>query len=205
MLIEEYPKEVALKDGTKVAIRTLVPDDFGRLLAFFEALPEEDRVFLRHDVRDPEVIRKWTRDLDLERVIPIVAIDGDELVGNGSLHFMPHECMRHVGHIRLVPARSRRNKGLGALLARELVALAEERDIERLQAHVIEDNVGAVKMFEALGFTKEAVLKGMIKDRSWKVRDLAVMVNDVANLTSIMEEWIQESMLPGYRAPGDGA
>lgn len=205
MLMDEYPKKVTLKDGTSVVIRLLVPDDFDHLLSFFEALPEEDRVFLRHDVRNPEVVRKWTEEHDLARVIPLVALDGDELVGSGSLHFMPHECMQHVGHIRLVTARSRRNKGLGALIARELVALAEERDLEKLQAHVIKDNLGAVKMLEALGFTTEAVLKGMIKDRSWKTRDLAIMVNEVANLTRIMEDWIQQSMLPSHRVPGDGA
>ena len=29
--------------------------------------------------------------------------------------------------------------------------------------------------------------------------------NDVANLTQVMEEWLQESMLPSHRVPGDGA
>ncbi len=205
MLIDTYPKTVALKDGKSVVIRPLVRDDFDQLLTFFRSLPEEDRVFLRHDVSDPEVVRKWTEELDLVRTIPLVAFDDDELVASGSLHIMPHECMEHVGHIRLVTARSHRNKGLGGLISRELVAFAEERNLEKLQAHVVKDNLGAVKMFEALGFQTEAVLKGMIKDRTWKTRDLAIMVNDVANLTQIMEEWIQESMLPSHRVPGDGA
>jgi L-amino acid N-acyltransferase YncA len=205
MLIEAYPKTVRLKDGSSVVIRPLVRDDFDQLLTFFRSLPEEDRIFLRHDVSDPEVVRKWTEEHDLQRVVPLVAFDGDELVASGSLHIMPHECMQHVGHVRLVTARSHRSKGLGGRITRELVALAEERDLEKLQAHVIKDNLGAVKMFETLGFKTEAVLKGMIKDRTWRTRDLAIMVNDVANLTQIMEAWIQESMLPSHRVPGDGA
>jgi L-amino acid N-acyltransferase YncA len=205
MLLNAYPKTVRLKDGQEAVIRPLARGDFDRLLSFFQALPEEDRIFLRDNVSDPELVRKWTEQLNFGRVVPLVALDEDELVASGSLHIMPHECMRHVGHVRLVTARSHRNKGLGGLLTRELVALAEERNLEKLQAHVIKDNLGAVRMFETLGFKTEAVLSGMIKDRSWKTRDLAIMVNDVANLTNIMEEWIQEAMLPSHRVPGDGA
>jgi len=186
-------------------IRPLAQDDFDPLFEFFKTLTDEDRVFLRHDVSDPEVVRSWTEEVDFERVIPLVAFDGSELVGNGSLHFMRHGWTQHVGHVRLVTARSHRGKGLGGLIARELVALAEERNIEKLQAQVINDNVGAVKMFETLGFKTVAILEGMVKDRAWKSHDLAIMVNDVANLTQVMEQWIQESMLASHRVPGDGA
>jgi L-amino acid N-acyltransferase YncA len=205
MLTDAYPKTVTLKDGETVTIRPLAREDFEPLLAFFRSLADEDRVFLRHDVTDPEIVRKWTEEIDFARVIPLVALDGDEIVGNGSLHFMRHGWTQHVGHIRLVTARSRRNKGLGGLITRELVALAEERNLEKLQAQVIQDNLGAVKMFETLGFTTVAVLEGMVKDRSWNSRNLAIMVNDVSNLTQVMEEWIQQAMLASHRVPGNGA
>ena len=204
-MLTKYPKTVKLKDGTSVIIRPLEPGDFDQLFNFFANLPEEDRLFLRHDVRDPAVVRQWTEDLNLERVIPLVAFDHDVLVGDGSLHIDPHEWQRHVGQVRMVTARSHRNKGLGGLLTRELVTLATNRNIEKLQAHVIEDNAGAIKMLKAVGFEKEAVLKGMVKDRTWKTRNLAIMVSDVANLDRILEDWIQFSMQPGYRAPGGGA
>ncbi len=205
MLMDEYPKTATLKDGNSVVIRQLQSDDFENLLDFFESLPDEDRIFLRHDVRDPELVRKWTAELDLDHIVPLVALDGDDLIASGSLHIIPHECMRHVGHIRLITGKPYRNTGLGGLIIRELVAIAEERNLEKLQAHVIQDNVGALKMLEAIGFAKEAVLKGMVKDRSWKTRDLAIMVNDVADLSRIMEDWIHQSMQPGHRVPGGGA
>ena len=205
MLLDAYPKTVTLKDGTNVVLRPLARGDFDQLYAFFKSLPEEDRVYFRHDVGDPELVRKWTEEIDLARVIPLVALAGEEIIADGSLHTVSHEWVRHVAHIRLVIARSHRSKGLGGLISRELVALAEERDIEKLQASIIEDNVGAVRMLEALGFKTVAVLEGMVKDRSWKNRNLAIMINDVANLTQTMEEWIQESMLPSHRVPGDGA
>ena len=205
MLTTAYPKTLTLKDGSSVVVRPLAKGDFESLLAFFDALPEEDRLFLRHDVHDRDLVRRWTEELDLSRVIPLVALDDDHFVASASLHFMAHDWIKHVGHIRLITARSHRNKGLGGLLARELVALAEERNLEKLQAHVIEDNISGVRMLEAIGFKTAAVLEGMVKDRTWKTRNLAIMVNDVSNLTQLMEEWIQESMLPSHRVSGDGA
>lgn len=205
MLTEVYPKSAKLKDGRNIVIRPLAQDDFDRLHLFFRALPEGDRVFLRHDVRDPEMIRKWTEELDLEHVVPLVALDGDDIVASGSLHIMAHGWMRHVGHVRLVTARTHRQQGLGGIIARELVSLAATRNLEKLQAHVIEDNRGAIRMFEAVGFETVAVLEGMVKDQTGKERNLAIMVNSVANLTRLMEEWIQEMMLPSHRVPGDGA
>lgn len=203
-LTTAYPKTVKLKDHRSVVIRPLAQDDFDLLHASFLALPEEDRIFLRHDVRDPELVREWTRNLDFERCIPLVALDGDQIVGNGRLYMMTHGWMQHVGLIRLITAGTHRHAGLGALILRELVALAEERNLEKLQAQVIEDSVGAVKMCQAVGFETVAILKDMVKDQTGKKRNLAIMVNDVANLSRIMEDWIHDSMQPAYRVPGAG-
>ena len=205
MLTEAYPKTIKLKDGTEVVLRPLARDDFDDLHLFFRDLPDGDRLFLRHDVSDPQMIRKWTEELDYDRVIPLVALDDDRIVATGSLHIMAHGWMEHVGHIRLVTARSHRQRGLGGLIARELVNLAGGRNLEKLQAHVIADNEGAVRMFETVGFKTVAVLEGMVKDQAGRERNLAIMVNSVANLTQIMEEWIHDLTIPQFRVPGDGA
>lgn len=204
MLTRAYPKEVTLKDGHRVVIRPLNTGDFEKLCAFFEALPEEDRLFLRHDVTNPEVVRRWVERIDFNRVIPLVAEQGGKVVGDGTLHWANHGWSRHVGNIRLVTARTHRGVGLGTVIARELVALAEERELEKLQVQVIEDNVGSVKMCERVGFKMEAVLKDLVKDQRGQRRNLAIMTNDVANLSQIMEDWIQDSMLAQFRVPGEG-
>ena len=204
-MMRDYPKEVKLKDGRTAVLRLLAREDYEKLHAFFDALPDEDRLFLRHDVRDPELIRKWTENIDLKHVIPIVAEDGDRIVADGTLQITTHGWMQHVGVVRLVTARTHRHVGLGTLTARELVALAEERDLEKLQVHVIDDDHGSVKMFQTLGFEKAAVLKNLVKDQHGNKRNLAVMINDVVNLGRIMEDWLHDSMLPAFRVPGGGS
>ena len=204
MLTREYPKTVRLKDGREVVLRPLARDDFDRLHNFFAGLPDEDRLYLADDVSDPELIRKWTQEIDFGKVIPLVALDGDTIVADGTLHVPQGGWMRHVGHIRLVTSPTHRKSGLGTLVARDLVALAAERNLEKLQAHVIEDAEGAVRMFKAVGFEKEAVVRKLVKDQRGKERNLAIMINDVASLTRTLEDWIQDSMIPQFRAPGEG-
>jgi hypothetical protein len=70
MLNHAHPKNVRLRHGREVVLRPLARDDFGRLYSFFQAIPEEDRLYLAHDMSDPGLIRKWTDELDFERVIP---------------------------------------------------------------------------------------------------------------------------------------
>ena len=202
MFRRAYPKQAKLKDGRTVVIRPLETGDFERLLAFFQSLSEEERLFLRHNVCDPELIRKWTQELDFDRVIPLVAVDADQIVADGSLHMTLHGWSQHAGQIRLVTARAYRHVGLGTVIARELVAVAEQRGLAKLQAHVIEDDLGAMKMFRTLGFELAAVLKDMVKDQDGKLHNLTIMINDVADLSRIMEDWIQDSMIPAFRVPG---
>ncbi len=204
MLNHDYPKNVQLKDGREVVLRPLAQDDFGGLYSFFQAIPEEDRLYLAHDVSDPDLIRKWTEELDFERVIPLVALDQDRIVGDGTLHVAMRGWMQRVGQIRLVTAKSHRQTGLGTVIARDLVALAAERGLQKLQAHVIEDSVGAVRMFEAVGFNKVAVVEKLVRNQHGAERNLAIMINDVVSLAQTMEDWIRDMTIPAFRGSGEG-
>lgn len=199
MASDAFPKQATLKNGHAVTIRLLQRDDTDRLLAFFRALPEQDRLFLQHNVTDPKLVRKWTEKLDFDRTIPLVAADGDQIVADGTLHLSPHGWAQHVGQIRLVIANSYRHLGLGTVIARELVMLAEERELEKLYANVIEDDAVSVKMLQRLGFKTAAILKDLVKDQTGKTRNMAIMMNDVSEVGRILEDWIQDSMIPEFR------
>lgn len=204
MPLTVYPKEIPLKNNLKVVIRPLAKNDFDRLFAFFQALPQEEKMYLRHDVTDPAVVRGWAQKIDLEHVIPLVALDGDTIVADGTLHIATHGWMQHVAHLRLVVAPTHQRSGLGTVIAHELVEIAQHRGLEKLQAHVIESNAGALRMFERVGFQRAAVLKDLVKDRQGRKQNLVVLINDVERLGRIMEDWIQDTMLPSLRGSGEG-
>jgi len=204
MPLDTYPKELKLKDGRSITARLLDQGDLDRLRNFFHALPQEERAFFRHDVLDPELLRKWTTEIDLDHVVPLVAEADGALAALATLHFSRRGWLRHVGHLRLVIGFAHRRAGLGTLMTRELVGIAHHRDLEKVRVELTTDNAPLIEMLRKLGFDTAAVFKGIAKDIRGDTHDLAVMINDISNLSRLMEDWIVDSMIPAFRVPGGG-
>ena len=97
-------KTVTLKDQTQVLVRPMRSDDLERSLAFFRALPEEDRLPLRRDVTTPEVAQERMREIEEGSARRLVALVGDEIVADGTLDLAHYGWERHVGEMRLIVA-----------------------------------------------------------------------------------------------------
>ena len=95
----DYPKAIALRDESRLALRPLEPDDKLRLLRFFQRIPEEDRYYLKDNVVSPEVVHEWTAHINPERVTAIVAVAGDEIVGDATLHVSRAPARAHAGEL----------------------------------------------------------------------------------------------------------
>lgn len=186
--MENYPKTVKIKDGTSVVIRPLTQDDSPALLAFFRALPADDRLFLREEVTKKEVIDSWITQLDYEKVLPIVAVKDSAIIGDATLHFNQHGWHRHMAEIRCVVAREYQKKGLGTILMHELVSHASQRGVDRIRAEMMDTQISAQRAFRRLGFKKEAELKSFVIDIDGKSHNLVIMVNDVSELWKKMED-----------------
>ncbi len=192
MNLAEYPLQALLRDGTQVAIRPMEAKDGPPVLEFFRALPEEDRLFLRDDVTSPEWLERFVSQIDFDTMVPLLAEQHGKVVGNAALYRTRHGWSAHVGEIRVAVARSFQRKGLGTVLARELVKLAVEAGIEKMVASVVDNQVGAKRAFEKLGFRPEAVLKGHVKDVHGAKRDLVLMANDVSHIWESMESLLRD-------------
>jgi RimJ/RimL family protein N-acetyltransferase len=190
--MEDYRKKVTLSDGTHATLRTVNKNDKAGLMKFFAGVPEEDRLFLRDNVTKEEVVDRWMRDLDYDRVLPIIAeVEGD-IVADATLHMSLQGWTRHVGEIRIVVARAYQKKGLGTILARELFQYAVQKGLQKIEASVMDGQVGALKAFRALGFQEEAVLKNHLMDMNDKKHDLIVLTSDVAELWNRIEDLIRQ-------------
>ena len=177
--MKSYQKECKLKDGTVVMLRPLVAEDREGLIAFFQSLPEELRLYLRHDVTDVEIIKSWTENIDYSRVFPILAFDGDRVVGDVSLHRIPFGWKHHIGTIRVVVAPAYQAKGLGTLLIHEIVELAAEFGLEKLWAELPLNVPAVIAVFRKAGFSSKAVVEGLVKDLKDRNTDVVIMVCDI--------------------------
>lgn len=186
--MEQFPKEINLKDGTTMSIRPLSKRDGRALLAFFAALPKHDRFFLEEDVTRKEVISRWIEELNYDRVFTIIAEKDSRIHGHATLHFNTHGWQRHMAEMRCVISRKYQHKGLGTALMRELLSFADQKGITKISAQVMDIQASAKRALHKLGFRKAAELKDFVTDIRGKNHNLVVMVNNVPELWKKMED-----------------
>jgi ribosomal protein S18 acetylase RimI-like enzyme len=175
ILTKKYPRKVVLDDKSEVTFRPLRKDDEKALADFFRNLPLKDRACLKEDVADPKVIENWIYNLDYDNVLPIVATRNGTIAGDATLHFNPIGWTKHQGEIRLTTDINYRGKGLGTMLAEEIIDIAKQLGLELLSIEMAPGLFEAFSLFEKLGFTRAAVLKGFIIDLDGNETDLILM------------------------------
>ncbi len=189
-MLEDFPKEISLKTGEKIILRPMVKEDEKKLHAFFVRLDEKDRLFLKHDVTDPKVIRSWAEKLNYEHVIPILADIDDRIIGDATLHRLTTEEPSAIGEIRIVIDKDFRRRGLGTRLAKEIYYLALSMKMNKLIAEVVEDQDHLIKTCESLGFRRDKVLKDKAVDLHGEKHNLVIMSQDVDALWKTIEDLI---------------
>ena len=187
--LRRFPLTATLYDGSQVTIRPLQPEDKTHLLRFFLRVPEEDRFYLNNAVTAPEVIREFTDRIDLNQTIPLVAVDGDRVLADATLHRSRRTARRHVGELRIVVDPEYRGQGLGVRLIHELVQVGRDIDLRRIYFELVDRREqSAIQAAQAAGFEEVAVLKGRVRDIYGSLQDLVILElsfdddNDLAHL-----------------------
>jgi L-amino acid N-acyltransferase YncA len=179
-MLQEYPKEVVLKDGFSCTLRPMISDDLEGLYRFFVSLPERDLRYLRDDPTDRRLIEKWCREVNYDKVLPILAEHEGKILANITLHKQTFGWEKHVGEIRVTIATEVRQRGLGSRLVEEVSSLARAEGLDKLCAKVIASQTDAIQVFKKNGFDQVATLKNFIKDvHQDEYQDIAILVKEL--------------------------
>ncbi len=170
-----YPKVFKGKDGRAVVVRLATSDDIEALLTFFTNLPEEDRLHLRVDVTQRDVMTRRMGPVPRWTVVRLIGLFGDQVVAEASISHRTYGFESHVGEMRLLVANDFRRSGLATFLGRQVFAHAIVMDLEKIEAEMMEDEDHAVCCAEELGFEREGVLKNFVKDIKGNYHDLLIM------------------------------
>jgi L-amino acid N-acyltransferase YncA len=174
--IQVYPKTILLRDGCQAVIRPLAAEDASPLLKFFQRIPEDERYYLKEDVTSPEVIQDWCFNIDLARVVPIVALVGDEIVADATLHRSRAMARSQVGELRIVVDPAYREIGLGRRLIREMLDLGVEMGLTLAVFELVDRHENqAIAAAKSAGFQVSALLKERIRDFWGDHQDLVIM------------------------------
>lgn len=177
--IEDYTREFPLKNGLTCHVRPLEASDEQALHEFFCALPAHELMFIKHRVTDPEILHEWCQSIDYGRNLPLLAFLGDEVIGIATLHQQHGGWKRHVGRVSVHVHPARRGLGLARLLISELIDLARQSGLEKIEAEFIAKQEKAIKMFSLLGFSQLYCLPDYVKDMQAITHDYLVMGIDL--------------------------
>jgi len=170
-----YRQLVTLPDGARVLLRPLAHDDRQALIDLFAPISTDDLRYVRHKVNDPQLVGKWVDELDYDRVLPLVAVIGDRIVGNATLHFNPGPA-RHRAEVRIYLAKEIRRRGVGSRMLQALVDLAKRRNIYLIEAQILNDQTSVIKAFQKLGFELKTVLDDYFILPDGEMRDIALLI-----------------------------
>jgi L-amino acid N-acyltransferase YncA len=178
-MLEHYPKEIVIKDGTPVVIRPATKEDEQALNEFFSRIPQDERWFLRDDLADPVDLRRWIEQLDYNKVIPLVAVNQQDgaIIAEVRLHRRLARCLRHVAHLRIGVDPTYRNQRLGTWMLIDVIKLAMDLGLDKLLAEFVQGaEEAAIHAARRLDFFEHAIIRDYCKDVKGNYHDLLIMV-----------------------------
>ncbi len=178
-LLEQYPREFVLKAGFKCSVRPLEASHEKAFHEFFQAIPERERMFIKHRVTEPEVIHAWCQNIDYGRNLPLLAFAGDKIVGDATLHQQLGGWKRHIGRISVMVHPEFRGRGIAPTLVSELLEIARGIGLEKTEAEFIGEQEAALKTFGLMGFRTLMRLDDYVKDMQAVTHDFILMGLDL--------------------------
>jgi GNAT superfamily N-acetyltransferase len=186
--IRSYPRRVATEAGD-IEFRLMAQADQAAVLEFAQRLPVHDLLFLPRNIGEPKVLAAWIKEIERGAITSLLAVTAGRVVGCGTIVRDPLSWSPHVGEIRMVVASDVRGQGVGRALSQETFAMALGAGLEKLMVQMTVDQVGAIAIFEGLGFKAEALLHDHVRDFAGKKHDIVVLGHNVAQVRAQMEAY----------------
>jgi acetyltransferase len=176
-----YVDTCVLKNGTQVVLRPIRPEDEPLIVAFHRELSEDSvrqRYFefmsLNERVAHERLLRICFADYDREwTTVAEIEIKGTkeiqrkEIIGVGRLYRVPGT---PYARFAMIIVDRYHYLGLGTDLLKHLIGIARQEKIEMIDARILSENVGMIKLCRSLGFSITPDKDPDISVARWKAR-----------------------------------
>ena len=179
LALKEIDKSFTTDDGIEIEIRPLESNDEKAILSFFKNLPQPEVMFFKRRVSDPEVIKSWCENIELNSRLPLLALHEGKVVAISSLLQNKGGWKRHIGRISQSILPKYRQKGIAGKLVQELVDVARMAGLQKVEAEFIDKQEGGQKLFALLGFTHLLKLEDYVQDMQAINHDYVLMGMDL--------------------------
>lgn len=153
----DYVERATLRDGTKVVLRLIVPEDKAMLETGFLRWSPESRYarFLAAKTTLTEDELRYLTEVDQEDHFALGAVreDGDgrgEPIGVGIARFIRLPGLHATAEAAIAVSDEAQGRGLGKLLFLRLCAAAAERGLERFRCEVLGSNTGMASLIKEI-------------------------------------------------------
>lgn len=175
-MADRFPQEAVLRNGKRVLIRRFESRDTEELHRFFLSLPRQIRRFAWDNIEDRALIETWGQNIDYSRVLPLVAINGERLVADASLHRREGGPLRLVGRLKWLIDPEYRKQGLGTILVNDFIHIAQADGLRFLSCLLMRElEQDAIETLTVLGFQQQ-VLEGYGTDPDGNPHDMVKLV-----------------------------
>jgi GNAT superfamily N-acetyltransferase len=153
--------------------------DDTRLYRFFMAVPELERLFIKHPLNDRSLIREWTRHLDYEHNLPLLMLHDTQVIGEATVHQRLGGWKRHVGLVTVLTHPNYRGRDVAKMLVEEAVAVARHLGLKKLEAELNGERKVAIRALEQIGFRQLMRLPDYVWDMTSEPHDYVLMGMDL--------------------------
>lgn len=152
-------RQLTLRDGTRVVIRPIRPEDREIEREFVQNLSDESRYFrFLNAIRElsERMLSRFTRiDYDSEMALIAVIQENGREVEIGVARYIVNPDGRSC-EFAIVVADAWQHKGIGSRLMTQLMAAARDRGLESMEGLVLASNHKMLALMAALGFRIES-------------------------------------------------
>jgi GNAT superfamily N-acetyltransferase len=152
-----YDETEALKNGMRVRIRSIRPDDKNRLAEAFKNLDPESIYtrFFHHKKMLTEDELKSATELDSENAVAVVVTTGEgeheTIIGAGRYVVIDATSKWRCAEVAFTVEEDYHRQGIARILLQHLATIAREKGLSRFVAEVLPENRGMLTVFSRSG------------------------------------------------------
>jgi acyl-CoA synthetase (NDP forming)/RimJ/RimL family protein N-acetyltransferase len=142
-------RDVILRDGSALRLRSPEPGDEPAIKAFFDALAPDSRYMRFHGAGRTDVVSHDYAHADGDARVALLAHLGDRVVAVAGYDRLNEPAAAEVA---FAVADDLQRRGLATRMLEQLADVAAERGLQRFDAEVLADNRGMLRVFSSAGF-----------------------------------------------------
>lgn len=138
-------------------------------------IPEREQLFIRNEIRDGSLFKKWLDDPEFEQFLPLGAFLDGRLGAIGVLELRMGGWKRHIGKVYVLTHPEYRGQGMIQQLIAEIVTSASDWGLRFLESELNGERVSAIEALGMAGFEELLRVDNYIQDMQAESHDYVLM------------------------------